>query len=65
MLISEYSHKNKKATIHKQLDGYSVMMYENLRLVETVNGLGSLESAEYLADGYIGVDGTDPVFLNE
>lgn len=65
MLISEFFNGNKTAQVKKHAAGYTVTMFESERLVNTVHGIGSQYKAEELAEDFVGVDGGEPVFLNE
>ena len=65
MLISEFFNGNKTAQVKKYSVGYTVTMFESERLVNTVNGIGSQNKAEELAEDFVGSDSGEPVFLNE
>lgn len=65
MLISEFFNGEKTAQVKKYPAGYSVSMFENERLVNTVHGIGSQMKAEELAEDFVGTDGGETVLLNE
>lgn len=65
MLITEYFNGNKIAQVKKYNSGYTVSMFENEKLLQTVSGLPTLEEAETIAENFTSMGGGEPVLLNE
>lgn len=64
MLMTEYFNGPKTAQVKQYNSTFTVTMFEDERLVQTVSGLSTLEEAETIAENFTSMGGGQPELLH-